>query len=66
MATKLLACSIGFLHLHTHVTEAFATQRCYAFSEMTRDTGVVDSEGNQRLVHAEIGPAMLTSHPAGS
>lgn len=33
---------------------------------MVPEVGVLDSEGKQRVIHAELGPGMMTVFPAGS
>ncbi|KAF4293161.1 hypothetical protein KXX33_000855 [Aspergillus fumigatus] len=64
--SQLPACSMSFLHLHPRATELFAITSGRVLSEMIPETGVLDSEGHQRVIRAELGPGMLTVFPAGS
>ncbi|GES65441.1 spherulin [Aspergillus terreus] len=64
--SQLPACSMSFLHLHPRATELFAITSGRVLSEMVPETGVVDADGKQRVVRAELGPGMLTVYPAGS
>ncbi|KAF9882742.1 hypothetical protein FE257_005333 [Aspergillus nanangensis] len=63
---SLPACSMTFLHLHPRATELFALNSGHVLSEMVPETGPVDSEGNQRVIRAELGTGMMTVYPAGS
>ncbi|KAJ5359573.1 spherulin [Penicillium cataractarum] len=64
--SQLPACSMSFVHLHPRATELFAITSGRVLSEMVPEGGVVDSEGNQRVIKAEISQGMLTIYPAGS
>ncbi|KAJ5319515.1 Cupin 1 [Penicillium brevicompactum] len=64
--TSLPACSMAYLHLHPRATELFVVNSGRVLSQMVPEVGVVDSEGKQRVIHAELGPGMMTIFPAGS
>ncbi|KAJ5151466.1 spherulin [Penicillium canariense] len=64
--SQLAACSMSFLHLHPRATELFALTSGRVHSEMVPEGSVLDSEGNQRIIRAELGPGMMTIFPAGS
>ncbi|KAL5356416.1 RmlC-like cupin domain-containing protein [Aspergillus floccosus] len=64
--SQLPACGMSFLHLHPRATELFAITSGRVLSEMVPETGVVDADGNQRVIRAELAPGMLTVYPAGS
>ncbi|GFF57483.1 spherulin-1A [Aspergillus udagawae] len=64
--SQLPACSMSFLHLHPRATELFAITSGRVLSEMVPEAGVLDSEGHQRVIRAELGPGMVTIFPAGS
>ncbi|KAF5866938.1 hypothetical protein ETB97_008744 [Aspergillus alliaceus] len=64
--SQLPGCSMSFLHLHPRATELFAITSGRVLSEMVPEAGVLDSEGKQRVIRAELSPGMLTIYPAGS
>lgn len=57
---------MAYLHLHPRATELFVVNSGRVISQMVPEVGVVDSEGKQRVIHAELGPGMMTIFPAGS
>ncbi|EAW14628.1 germin family protein [Aspergillus clavatus NRRL 1] len=64
--SQLPACSMSFVHLHPRATELFAITSGRVLSEMVPEAGVLDSEGHQRVIRAELNPGMVTIYPAGS
>ncbi|KAL2812349.1 RmlC-like cupin domain-containing protein [Aspergillus cavernicola] len=63
---ELPACSMSFVHLHPRATELFTLTSGHVLSEMVPQAGVVDSDGNPRVISVELNPGMLTIFPAGS
>lgn len=57
---------MAYLHLHPRATELFIVNSGRVLSQMVPEVGVLDSEGKQRVIHAELGPGMMTIFPAGS
>lgn len=57
---------MSYLHLHPRATELFSIHSGRVLSQMVPEVGVVDSEGKQRVINAELGPGMMTIFPAGS
>ncbi|KAL4919255.1 RmlC-like cupin domain-containing protein [Aspergillus aurantiobrunneus] len=57
---------MAFLHLHPRATELFALTSGRVLSEMVPQAGVLNAEGNQRVIRGELNPGMVTIYPAGS
>ncbi|KAJ5489830.1 Cupin 1 [Penicillium expansum] len=64
--SQLPACSMAYLHLHPRASELFVINSGRVISQMVPEAGVLDTEGKQRVIHAELGPGMMTIFPAGS
>ncbi|KAJ5650416.1 uncharacterized protein N7484_004139 [Penicillium longicatenatum] len=63
---SLPACSMVYLHLHPRATELFVINSGRVLTQMVPEAGVLDSEGKQRVINAELGPGKMTIFPAGS
>ncbi|KAL4938599.1 hypothetical protein BDV06DRAFT_231658 [Aspergillus oleicola] len=63
---SLPACSMAFVHLHPRATELFTLTSGHVKSEMIPQEGVVDTEGNQRVIKTDLNAGMMTVFPAGS
>lgn len=57
---------MSFLHLHPRATELFAVTLGRVLTEMIPEIGVPDSEGNQRVIRADLTAGMVTLFPGGS
>lgn len=57
---------MAYLHLHPRASELFVINSGRVISQMVPEAGVLDTEGKQRVIHAELGPGMMTIFPAGS
>ncbi|KAI9933178.1 hypothetical protein MW887_007649 [Aspergillus wentii] len=64
--SQLPACSMTFLHLHPRATELFALTSGHIISEMVPEANVLNAQGSQRVIHADLHPGMVTIYPAGS
>ncbi|KAL2818007.1 RmlC-like cupin domain-containing protein [Aspergillus granulosus] len=60
----LPGCGMTFLHLHPRATELFALHSGRVLSEMT--PGIVDADGNQRIINVELTAGQATLYPQGS
>ena len=54
------------LHLHPRAAELFTVVTGRIFTEQTPESGVLDADGKQRVIRAELGPKQITVFPAGS
>ncbi|KAL2830674.1 RmlC-like cupin domain-containing protein [Aspergillus pseudoustus] len=61
---SLPGCGMAFLHLHPRATELFSLHSGRVQSSMT--PGIVDSEGNQRIISVELTAGQVTLYPQGS
>jgi oxalate decarboxylase/phosphoglucose isomerase-like protein (cupin superfamily) len=57
---------MAYLHLHPRATELFVINSGRVLTQMVPELGVLDSKGDQRVIHTELGPGMMTIFPAGS
>ncbi|KAH6898050.1 RmlC-like cupin domain-containing protein [Thelonectria olida] len=59
-------CSMAIVHSHPRAAELFAVISGNLTTEMVPESGVVDSEGNQRVIRTELGPGQMTVFYQGS
>ncbi|KAJ3546368.1 hypothetical protein NM208_g2036 [Fusarium decemcellulare] len=59
-------CSMVLVHLHPRAAEVQAVISGHIYTEMVPEAGVVDAEGNQRVIRNELGPNMMTIFYQGS
>ena len=54
------------LHLHPRSPELFVVVSGRLLTETVPESGVLDAEGNQRVIRTELGPGKMTVFPMGS
>lgn len=54
------------LHLHPRSPELFVVISGRILTETVPETGVVDADGNQRVIRTELTPGKMTVFPMGS
>lgn len=57
---------MSLLHTHPLADELFAVVTGRILTEMVPETGVVDAEGNQRVIRTDLSAGMMTVFPAGA
>lgn len=54
------------LHIHPRSAELFAVLTGRVYTEMVPEAGVLDIDGNPRVIRTELGPKKITVFPMGS
>ncbi|KAL2881062.1 hypothetical protein SGCOL_003721 [Colletotrichum sp. CLE4] len=63
---SLPACAMSFLHLHPRASELLVVTSGRLITEMVPEAGVLDADGKQRVIRADLGPNQMTVFPQGS
>ncbi|KAK1637654.1 RmlC-like cupin domain-containing protein [Colletotrichum phormii] len=63
---SLPACAMSFLHLHPRASELLVVTSGRVITEMVPEAGVLDADGKQRVIRADLGPNQMTVFPQGS
>ncbi|KXH68388.1 hypothetical protein CSAL01_00261 [Colletotrichum salicis] len=63
---SLPACAMSFLHLHPRASELLVVTSGRLITEMVPEAGVLDADGKQRVIRADLGPNQMTVFPKGS
>jgi oxalate decarboxylase/phosphoglucose isomerase-like protein (cupin superfamily) len=57
---------MSFLHVHPRASELFAVASGSVLTEMFPEAGVLDADGEQRVIRTELSAGQMTVFPAGS
>jgi hypothetical protein len=60
------ACGMATLHIHPRSAEVLGVSKGRIINEAIPEAGVVDAEGNHRVIRTELGPGQMTVFAAGT